>query len=152
MARHASGHRVDRVADLDPVGLQGVGHFTQGVLRLGHRHAISRHDDHRRGFLHEIGGVFRGAGFDRAVVDHAATAAATLLGAKTAQDDVEERTVHALTHDVGQDRAGRANQGAGDDQGGIGQGEANAASRPSGVRVKHRHDHRHIGAANRNDQ
>ena len=66
MARHAAGDRVDRVADLDPVLLQDVGHLAQRVLRLRHRHAVARHDDDRAGILHDEGGVLGAARFDRA--------------------------------------------------------------------------------------
>ena len=45
VARHAAGHRMDRVFDLDAFLLQMVGHLAQRVLRLRHRHAVARHDD-----------------------------------------------------------------------------------------------------------
>jgi hypothetical protein len=38
------------------------------------------------------------------------------LAAEAAEDDGDEAAVHALAHDVGQDRARRADQRAGDDQ------------------------------------
>ena len=38
------------------------------------------------------------------------------LAAEAAEDDGDEGAVHALAHDVGQDRARRADQRAGDDQ------------------------------------
>jgi hypothetical protein len=74
------------------------------------------------------------------------------LAAEAAQDHVEERAVHRLAHDVAQDRARRAHQRAGDDQHAVVQREADARRRPAGVAVEHRHHHRHVGAADRDDQ
>ena len=74
------------------------------------------------------------------------------LAAEAAQDHRDEAAVHALAHDVGQDRARRADQRAGDDQRGVLQREADAGRRPAGIGIEHRHHDRHVGAADRNDQ
>ena len=37
---------MNAVADLDAPLRQLLGQFVHDVLRLGHRHAIARHDDH----------------------------------------------------------------------------------------------------------
>ena len=74
------------------------------------------------------------------------------VGAEAAQQHVEDAAVHALAHDVRQDRAGRAHQCSGDDQRKVLDGEADAARRPAGVAVQHRDDDRHVGAADRDDQ
>ena len=58
-------------------------------------------------------------------------AAAARLGAEAAQQHVDDAAVHALAHDVGQDRARRADQRAGDDQRQVLDGEADAAPPPS---------------------
>jgi hypothetical protein len=73
--------------------------------------------------------------------------AARRLAAEAAEDHGDEAAVHALAHDVGQDRARRADQRAGDDQREIAEREADARRRPAGIGIQHRHDHRHIGAA-----
>ena len=74
------------------------------------------------------------------------------VGAETAEQHVDDAAVHALAHDVGQDRARRADQRPGDDQGKVLDGEADAAGSPAGIAVEHRHHDRHVGAADRNDE
>ncbi len=70
---------------------------------------------------------------------------------KPPEDHRHERAVHALAHDVGEDRAGGADQRAGDDQCDVAQREADARRRPARVGVEHRDDDRHVGAADRHD-
>ena len=74
------------------------------------------------------------------------------LAAEAAQDHRDEGAVHPLAHDVGQDRARRADQRAGDDQRGVAQREADAGRRPARIGVEHRDHDRHVGAADRDDQ
>ena len=74
------------------------------------------------------------------------------LAAEAAEDDREERAVHALAHDVGEDRARGADQRAGDDQRHVAEREADARRRPARIGIEHRDDDRHVGAADRNDQ
>ena len=104
----------------------------------------------RAGVLHDEGGVvgralLHGPRFRRAL----GTAG---LAAEAAQDHRDEAAVHALAHDVGEDRARRAHQRAGDDQRGVLQREADARRRPAGIGIQHRDHHRHVGAADGNDQ
>jgi hypothetical protein len=75
-----------------------------------------------------------------------------VLAAEAAQDHEMKRAVHALAHDVGQDRARGADQRAGDDQRGVAEREADARRRPAGIGIQHRDHDRHVGAADRNDQ
>ena len=152
MARHAARHRVDRIAHRDAFLFQDIGHLAQRMLRLRHRHAIARHDDHRAGILQDEGGILGAARLDQPVGGPGRRRRGAAFGAETAQDHIEDRAVHALAHDVAQDRARAADQGAGDDQRGVAQGEADAGRRPSGIGVQHRDHHRHVGAADGNDQ
>ena len=69
MAGHAAGDGVDGVFHLDPLLLQLVGHFAQGMLGLGHGHAVAGDDDDLGGVLHDEGGVLGAALFDRAGLD-----------------------------------------------------------------------------------
>ena len=150
MAGHAAGDRMDGVFDLDAGGLQLVGHLAQRMLGLGHRHAVAGDDDHLRGVLEDEGGVFGRALLDRA--HHAVVAGRRGgLAAEAAEDDRDEGAVHPLAHDVGEDRAGRADQRAGDDQRGIAEREADAGRRPARIGIQHRDHHRHVGAADRDD-
>ena len=144
---------MDGVLDLDAFLLEQVGHLAQRVLGLGHRHAVAGHDDHRLGVLHDVGRVLRRAGLDRAALAAARRRRRRpAVAAEAAEDDVEDRAVHALAHDVGQDRARGADQRAGDDQQVVLQREADARRRPAGVAVQHRDDHRHVRPADRQDQ
>ena len=85
VAGHAARHRMDGVGDLDAFLLQLVGHFAHGMLGLGHRHAVARHDDDGGGVLHDEGGVVGRALLDRARFRRAAAAAG--LAAEAAHDD-----------------------------------------------------------------
>ena len=73
------------------------------------------------------------------------------LAAEAAEDHRDERAVHALAHDVGQDRARGADQRAGDDQRRVAEREADAGRRPARIGVEHRDHDRHVGAADRDD-
>ena len=74
------------------------------------------------------------------------------LRAEAAENHAEERAVHRRAHDVAQDRAARSDQRAGDDQQVVRQHEARRRRRPARVAVQHRHDDRHVGAADRHHQ
>ena len=85
-------------------------------------------------------------------VSTAPAAGGRRLAAEAAEDDGDEGAVHALAHDVGQDRARGADQRAGDDQREVAEREADAGRRPARIGVEHRDDDRHVGAADRDDQ
>ncbi len=149
MAGHAAGDRVDGVSYLHPGFLQFVRHFAQRVLGLGHGHAVTRHDDDLGSVFHDEGRVVR-----RALLDGAGNAVVRRtrrLAAESAEDDRDEGAVHALAHDVGQDRTGRTHQRAGDDQRGVAEGETDAGSGPTRVRVEHGDHDRHIRTADGDD-
>ena len=77
-------------------------------------------------FIIRIGGVV-----GRALLDGALDAVVRRrrrLAAEAAEDDRDEGAVHALAHDVGQDRARRADQRAGDDQRQVAEREAEPAA------------------------
>ena len=67
--------------------------------------------------------------------------------AEIREQHVAERTVHGLCHELGQQRAGRTDHGAGDDHGGVVEHEAFESDREAGERVVQGNDHRHVGAA-----
>ena len=77
--------------------------------------------------------------------------AATRLaaGAEAGEQDVEQRAVHRLAHELGEDRARRADQGAGDEQRVVAEHEAGRGHRDAGVAVEQRDDDRHVRAADR---
>ena len=100
------------------------------VLRLRLRHAVARHDDDLRGVLHDEGRVIRRALLDRAAFLRA-TRRRSRLAAEAAENDREERAVHALAHDVGEDRTRGADQRTGDDQREVAEREADACRSPT---------------------
>ena len=153
MARHAACHRMDGVFDFNAFLLEQIGHFTQHLLRLRHRHAIARHHDDLLRILHHIGRVFRAAGLHgRAIPRRATSGHGATFGTEATQQHIDDAAVHALTHDVGQNGTRCAHQRAGHNQQQIANSEANACRRPAGIAIQHGHNHRHIRAADRDDQ
>ena len=149
MAGHAAGNGMDGVFHLDAFLLEPVGHFAQGMLRLRHRHAVAGHDDHLAGILHDEGRVLGGALLHRPLF--LAGRRSRDLAAEPAENHRNEAAVHALAHDVGQDRAGRADQRPGDDERRIPEREADPRGGPAGIGIEHGNDDRHVGAADRDD-
>jgi hypothetical protein len=103
------------------------------------------------GVLHDEGGVVRRALLDGTGLD-AGPPAGTGLAAEAAEDDGDEAAVHALAHDVGQDRARRPDQGAGDDQREVAERETDARGGPARIGVQHRDHDGHVRAADGDDQ
>ena len=69
------------------------------------------------------------------------------FGAKAAEHDAAQRTVHGFGHDVGKNCAAGADNGADDNQQNIVEREADADGRPAGVSIQNRDNDRHVGAA-----
>jgi hypothetical protein len=103
-------------------------------------------------FLHDESGILGRARLDRAVACGEAGRHRASLGAEPAQDDVEDRAVHPLAHDVAEDRAGGAYKRASHDQRTVSQGETDTRCRPAGIGIQHRYDDRHVGAADRENE
>ncbi len=148
--RHAPGHRVDRVLDRHALGGELRGQLLHRVLRARHRQAVAGNDDHGLGVGEQECGVVGAAAADGLLLRVAADRGG--LAPEAAEDHADERPVHRLAHDVGQDRARGADQRAGDDQHRIVERKADARRRPARVAVQHRDHHRHVGAADRNDE
>ena len=135
----------------DAVLAQRLGDLVDRVLRLRDRHAVARHDDHVLRLRQQLGGLGRGdrrhlaGGLPRRPASPARRCSVPKPPAITR----EEVAVHRAAHDVREDRAARADQRAGDDQQVVGQHEAGRRRGPARVAVQHRHDDRHVGAADR---
>src|SRR5207302_2766114 len=99
VAGHAARHRVNGVFDFDAFLLEHVGHFSERMLGLRHRHAVAGYDDDLLRILHDEGGVIGGAEFYRA---RFATWAARSrhLATEAAEKDRDEGTVHRVARDV----------------------------------------------------
>ena len=150
VAGQAAGDRVDAEADVDALLAQLPGQLGDGVLRLRDGHAVAGGDHDRRRVGEQVGDL---VGLDLAVLAVVAVLAADrAVGAEAAGDDADERAVHRLAHDVAEDRTRRADERAGDDQQVVAEHEARGRRRPAGVAVEHRHDDRHVAAADRGDE
>ena len=121
------------------------------MLRLRNRHAVSGHDDNAFGLLHHIGRIFGRAALPRTLL-LGFTARHRRLRAKAARDHADEAAVHGLAHDVGQNRARRADQCARDNHRRVVQRETHGGGGPTGIAVQHRHHDGHIRAADGNDE
>ncbi len=77
------------------------GKFCNILLSLCHRHAVTRDDDNAFGIFERCGDTI---GINRNLLAFNFHLRAS-RAAKPAKDDTDERSIHGLTHDVGQDRA-----------------------------------------------
>ena len=89
-------------AHVDALVAQQLGDLAHRCLRLGDRHAVARHDDHRTRILHDERGIFGAAGLDYLVAHVGCSSPAALT--EPTEDHRDERAVHRLAHDVAQDR------------------------------------------------
>ncbi|MNR48173.1 hypothetical protein D3C85_1673750 [compost metagenome] len=83
---------------------QLLGQFLQRMLRPCYRQAVARNDDHGVGVGQQEGRVVSRTGFHRAGFFRTGRAGRIRGVAETTEQDVEERTVHRLAHDVREDR------------------------------------------------
>ena len=149
VARHPAGDRVDRVLHVDAARLEQLGQLADGVLGLGDGEAVAGHDDDVLG----VGQLDRDV-VDADLADRAAPAPTgrrrrAVAAAEPADHDVQDRPVHGVGHELGQDRARGADEGAGDDQDRVVDDEAGHRHGRAGERVQQRDDDRHVGAADR---
>ena len=136
VARHSPGHRMDCVRDVDPAGLEQVGQFAYAVLRLRDRQAVAGDDDDLAGVGELDRGVVHGDLADRAALaGHGRLR--PLRRAEAADQDVADRAVHGVGHELGQDRARGTDQGTGDDQDDVADDEAGHRHRAAGEGVQH---------------
>ena len=145
--RPATG--MDRVEHLDVALLQGLRHLAHRVLRLRDRHAVARHDDDLARVVHEdrdVGGARRA---HRAARLASPTFDRGRLAAEAAEQHAADRAVHGLRHLVGEDRARRADDHAGDDQRGVVERDARRGRAQPRERVQRRDHDRHVRAADR---
>ena len=111
---------------------------------MRHRHAVAGHDDDLAGVTHHRSRIDRPDFLHRAGDRFARTA--RHHGRK---EDVGERAVHRLGHELGEQRTGRADHNAGDDQRRIAQHVALETDGQAGEGVEQRDHDRHVGTADR---
>ena len=142
VTRHAPGNRVDGKFHLDPGFFEQRRHFPHLVLRMGHCHAVTRHDDDLAGVAHH-GGSVDGTHF----LHRAGNGFTTAGGHHRRKQDVGQRPVHGLGHQLRQQGAGSADDDTGDDQRRIAQDVALETHSQTGEGIEQRDHHRHVGAA-----
>src|ERR1700730_9588809 len=96
------------------------------------------------------GGFFGGGAFDGGLLLRARGRGGDL--SEAAEEHVGEGAIHGLGHDYGENEAGGAVEGAGDDQQLAIKHEAHGCGGETGVRVQERDDGGHVRAADGNDQ
>ena len=126
--------------------------LVERILRLRDGHAVAGDDDDLLRVEQELGGLGGRDALHLAGRLRSAGRRRAFLGAEAAEDDAQERAVHRRAHDVAQDGAARSDQRAGDDEQVVGEHEAGGRRRPARVAVEHRHDDRHVGAADRHHE
>ena len=148
VARHAPRDRMDGVLHLTAALLDQLGQLAHRVLRLRHRHAVARDDDHALRVRELHGGVLRrdGPHGERRAGRHCACRGAA---AERAEEHVRERAVHRLRHRHGEQEARRAVQRAADDQDAVAQREAGGRRGEPAIGVQQRNHHRHVRPADR---
>ncbi|HEU4537102.1 MAG TPA: hypothetical protein VFS00_23435, partial [Polyangiaceae bacterium] len=144
----AAGDGVNGEAYAHAAAAQDLGNLLDGVLGLGDGHAVAGHDDDVFGVEQQVGRLVDvGLGDGLLGAGLAGLAGAGGRVAEAAEDDVPDRPVHRLAHDVAENRAARADQGAGDDEQVAAEHEAGGRGRPAGVAVQHRDHDGHVAAA-----
>jgi hypothetical protein len=113
MARHAAGHRVDRELHRDTPLLQLIVELPHLVLRLSDGHAVAGNDyDEVRLLQHLSAPLDRFFLVDLLI----STGLGLLCLPESAEEHVQERTVHRPAHDDRQDEATGPIQSTGGDQ------------------------------------
>ena len=146
MTRHTSRNRMDRELHVHTLVDELTGELSHWELRLRDRHAIARRNDHALCCPQHIRNLFRTYFGMRTTLERGRLRRRghRAIAAESAQDDRNERTIHALAHDVGEVGTGRADERARDDEQIVPQREACHGRRPTRIGVEHRDDHRHI--------
>ena len=134
-----------------PRSLEHVDQLAQGVLGLGDGEPVAGHDDHPVGVAEQDRDVLRAGRAHRPVAD-ASPAAERRAALERAEQDVGHRAAHRRGHQPGQERAGGADQGAGDQQQRVVQHVAAGGDGQAGEGVEQRDHDRYVGAADRQHQ
>ena len=121
------------------------------ALSLGLSQAEARHENDLFG-VHKLHGQIIGGSFFHGAFRTFASASGGIGTAETACEHGQQRTVHSLGHGDGQGHASGANQCAGHDQSDVVDGQARHGHCSTSAGVEHGNDHRHIGAADRDDE
>jgi len=145
---------MDRVLHFDAFFLELVGQFADAVLRLRDGHAVAGHDDY----------LARVREHRRDVVDRRFAHDAACRGAcrptrrgrfhrpECTEEHVGHGSIHRFAHHERQERSRGAHERTGDDQDVVAERETRQGRGETGKGVKQRDDHRHVGAADRQDE
>ena len=136
------------IGHVNASAFQHTGHLPQGVLSLCHGEAVARNNDHPLRSFKGEGTFLSTAAGDVGVL----TAAATASGGRAkgaAEQNGHQRTVHAITHHLGEDQSGSSDHGSSHDQQLTSDNEARRRRRDSRITVEQGDDHRHVGTTDR---
>ena len=139
---------MDGVDDLDAAGLEDLGQLADRVLGLGDREAVAGHHDDLLGVRQHDRGVVHVDLADRAAAGPRHCRALVALAATEAADhDVQDRAVHGVGHELGQDGARGTDEGARDDEHRVADHEAGHRRGRARERVQEADDDGHVRAA-----
>jgi hypothetical protein len=146
---HPAGDRVDGVGHVHAAGFQQVGQFADLVLGLRGGQSVAGHDDDLAGVGELDRGVVGRHGPHPRFARSAGARGGGVTGAVATGDDVRDRTVHRVGHELGEDRTGRPDQRTGDDERSVADHESGHRHRDAGAGVEQRDDHGRVGTADR---
>ena len=132
MSWHATGYWVNGESHASAALLNQFGELAHRMLRLCHRHAVSRNDDHVARIADAHCRIF-GADAARGETLGALHRGGRLLATKRTKEDVCEAAIHRLRHQDREDETARAVQRTGDDQDVVADREARGARRESRI-------------------
>jgi hypothetical protein len=124
--------------------------FAAGVLGLRGGQAVAGDEDDAVGEGELHGGIV-----ERDLAHHPAGVGRAGFcddGTEAAEEDVGDGAVHGLAHEHGENEAGEAVEGAGDDEDVVAEHKAGGGGGQAGVGVEQRHDDGHVRRADGDDQ
>ena len=139
------------VVDVDATRLEDLAELADSMLRLRDGQAVAGHDDDALRIGELDGRVVDADLADRRAALGARLGLRALTAAEAADEDVHQRTVHRVGHELGQDPAGRSDEGARDDEQRALEHEARHRRCGPGEAVQQADDDRHVRPADRQD-
>mmetsp|Transcript_16953 Transcript_16953/g.34386 ORF Transcript_16953/g.34386 Transcript_16953/m.34386 type:complete len:312 (+) Transcript_16953:674-1609(+) len=145
LSRHSACHWVDPKPNVDVGIAQGLGEICECVLRLCHCHSVPGHNHDALGHLEGVCHLLDGRLSVFSLLNLGAVS--RCRGCVSSQQDVSERPVHCLAHDMGEDRTTASDERAHCCQKGVIQHEPLCNQGPTRVGVQNRDAHRHVCTA-----
>lgn len=131
---HTSSDWVDGESELDSLLSHELGDLSDDVLGLGDGQSVSWNDNDLLGLAHQLSNLFN-IGLSMSSSDFHGLSSRSQISVGS-ENDVLKRSVHGLTHDVGQNSTGRSDEGSDDGEEGVIEHETLRAESPTGVTVE----------------